>query len=409
MSTSKKKRKLAGLMKFQDETIPERFVHCGYKGLNEYNNIKERLRRITSPQLVQLIIDAGCNQNCVHCCLGQTRTKTPTVSSKIRAVGNALVHQGFKIDPYPTEPLMSTASLESYSWFRNPKERPFLTAGTAPLARLPGSQLADLLNSFGFSEVWVSLHGSNSQSHDAFTGTLGSFDIAMETIQKVGKIAGTSGNLKLVFDVCVHKENISELADILAIAAQNNAHRAYIMRLYEPCRSAIPRKMIMDYQASWDALVEINRLRLVHKGRIWIQMGQSWGTNFHGSGIYHYLATTNLSFCFAIAPRITIHPGRKKIYPCFLTMACPEFEIGFLEEDNYQIHFNTLGEQLLGWHKDWEGKAHGTCAVGDCPYSEICHGACRGTAVTPSIIAGNTPDWFAPFPDCITVLLTEMS
>ncbi len=409
MNNGRKNRKFAGFIKFHDETVTERFELSGYGSKKEYQTLVDAFQRITSPKIAQLIIDTGCNQKCVHCCLGQAHNKTPTSNLQIKKIGNSLLRQGLKIDPYPTEPLMNELALEAYSWFREPKKRPFLTNGTAPLAQLPGSQLAERLNNLGFSEIWLSLHGSNAESHDSFTGTPGSFSILMETIQKIAKLANSNEKLNLVFDICVHKENISELPDIFAIAAENHAHRAYVMRLIPPCDNQIPDRMIMDHQASCDALVELNRLRLAYKGRIWIQMGQSWGVNFHALGIFYYLGATKIPFCFAMAPRITVHSGRKTIYPCFITASCSQFEIGSLEGDENKIHFNRLGENLLKWHEEWHFKARGSCALGDCPYSEICHGGCRGTAVMPSVIAGNKPDWFAPFPNCMTRLLEEMS
>ncbi|MFW9995097.1 MAG: SPASM domain-containing protein [Candidatus Odinarchaeota archaeon] len=356
-----------------------------------------------------MIIDSGCNQDCVHCFLGQKRNKTPTSQELIKSVGDALSKRNLVIDPYPTEPLMNEDSFEAYSWFRPPLQKIFLTSGTAPLARLQVNSLTEKFKEYGYKDIWVSLHGSTAEKHEIVTRTSGSFERVLEFMHKLRQIAENDHKIRLSMNLCVHKENIPELAGILELAVQNRIEHVYMIRLFKTPDNEVPSRLLMNHQALCDALAEISQLRIKYSSKVYIQMSQTWGINFHNPRIYHYLATTLTPVCIAAAPRFTVHPGRKKIYPCNLLVGCPDLQMGTLEGEDHEIHFNSLGEKLLKWHQEWEERARGSCALDDCSYSGLCHGSCRAMVVAPSLASGSNLDWFAPFPDCITRLLEEIS
>ncbi len=423
----KPKSKLNGLISFRKESVIERFEAAKCGNSRDYEKCVENLKRINEVKLCEVLLDNGCNQNCRHCFLGQTRGRTPTPIETTKKVIEALKTQGYLLYPYATEPLFSEEAFNNFLFLAEPKKTHFLTNGTASLARTPAEDLINKFVSNELMDIRISLHGSTADSHEFLTKTPGTFEIVRNTIEKIGKYVDKH-SMNFTLFMVVHKENMNEMEDLFAFAFENKVRHIYLLKIIDTYHSDIPRRVIMDRQATVDALLEIGRLRCKYQNKMRIELAVSWGVNFHVSGIYRYLcgiprypdldgAYKTLKplkqkffpFCVAVAPTIAIHHSKREIYPCMANSGAPELKIGILEGENYLVEFNELGNSLLQWHKDWAVNASGECALGDCQYSELCHGGCRATAIGSRLIKGGKPDWFAPFPDCVTRILEEIS
>ncbi|MFX1258030.1 MAG: SPASM domain-containing protein [Promethearchaeota archaeon] len=404
--------KLGGLMRVKGGTPLERFKALGNGNKSLYNTLLKGLKQKHFPKVFELLIDIGCNQQCVHCFLGQTKNRTISTSENSIRIGNILLENHYGIIPYPTEPLMSEDSFSTYVRFLS-KGADFLTNGSAPLTLEPINTLLKRFVENKVKVIRISLHGATEQTHEAITRTSGSFKATLSFIKKIGQKLKKFIS-ELILTTVINRQNISELDDIFKIAVQNNIKHITTLKIMESYQSEIPQKMIMNKEATIEALLEINRLRIKYRGQLHIELGQSWGPNFHNPGIWKYLAhqariAQFVPYCFAIGFWLTIHPEKREIYPCMTMSGLPELKIGDFIEKSHEIQFNTLGNQLLKWHQEWPEKAKSSCAIDVCQYSEICHGGCRAAAIMKILKKGAEPDWFAPFPNCQTRILKELS
>lgn len=399
-------------MHFKGGTPFEHFkaFRCGNKNL--FDSMMKGLQQKAQPKSCELLIDMGCNQKCAHCFLGQTKIRKIMPFETVIQVGNALLENGYYIYPYPAEPLINSDSFAAYVKFLS-HGADFLTNGSAFLAREPGKKMIKRFIENNVKFIRISLYGATEQTHEELTRTSGSFKSTLSTIEKIGQnIKQTISELTLT--IVINKLNITELDDMVKIALQNNVKHVSILKIIPFYHCEFPEKMKMDKQATIDALLEISRLRMKYKGKLYIELGPSWGPNFHNSGIWKFLAHYTRQgeyrhFCFAIGWWIAVHPTKREIFPCMMTSGLPELKIGDLVGKSYKIKFNGLGEQLLKWHQEWSEKAKGCCAINACSFSEICHGGCRATALAKNLKKGSQFDWFTPFPDCQTQILEEIS
>ncbi|MHA1651693.1 MAG: hypothetical protein ACTSYB_15990 [Candidatus Helarchaeota archaeon] len=144
--------KLAGLLAVRGGTPPERFGFFVKEGIHEFHRCVNRLECSYSPWIFQILIDEGCNQNCIHCFFGpRERWQTPSHETTYQ-IGIVIAKQGYFPDAYPTEPLMSKKSLLNFSTFMLSSKTPFVTNGTAPLARRSARWLYRKLKNLKFTQ-----------------------------------------------------------------------------------------------------------------------------------------------------------------------------------------------------------------------------------------------------------------
>jgi radical SAM protein with 4Fe4S-binding SPASM domain len=259
----------------------------------------------------------------------------------------------------------------------------------------------------------LSLHGAKEYTHELITRTPNSFRTLIQTMERLKSLV-FSGYVWLDLNVVVHKANITELDALVNLAFEHGVTHILFLRLIPFSHSEISNALYMDRQASLDAILEIARLREKYQDLIYLELGISWGPNFYSSRIWNYLlANAKLGafwhYCLAMDAWIALHPETKKIFPCMASSGMPEFYLGKiqLENDVLTFHYNDVGNQLLNWHQDWGVKAKKECSPKNCPFSLLCHGGCRATAVANNQKTTGEIDWFSPFPWCQTQLLRE--
>lgn len=397
---------------FEKESPEQRYCESMEPFASEqtYKTFRDTLQQQFSPLIAQLLIDGGCNQHCNHCFLGLAKSRTLTKVQDIDQVGTALSNRGFLIYPYPAEPLINEAIYHAYSQFLSPIAN-FMTNGSAPLAQFPTHELSQLFTDSSFRVLYISLHGACAETHERITRTPGSFNATLQMMEKLASIAKEKG-LILALNVVVHKENFTELEDIVQLALKYRVRRIYLIRLLPTAKLEFPPSWLMDRQALADTLRIVARLRTTYRSKMWIEMGASWGPNFHMPGIWHFLGRqiyfgNYMHYCFAAELEFAVHPTKREVYPCMIMSGNSALKIGDLNE-NMEIVYTSFGEQLKNWHREWLTRAKGVCNPANCPYSEICHGGCRGAAISMHFYRTQKIDWFAPFPDCITNVLNDL-
>ena len=388
----------------------ERFKELELGDESRFDAMVHALNQPMSPVTCQVLMNFGCNQHCVHCFLGQTHARGTASIDEIVSTTNVLLSRGYNIYAYPTEPLMNPASFSTYTRFHDP-DGGFITNGTAPLAANPG-KLVTTLKAHGVRNVYISLHGATEATHEALTRVAGSFKRAMATIETLGE-ASYQGEISVSLESTIHGENVAEIEGIVDIAAQHRIRHVFLLRLVPIPHAHIPQGMLMNRQALIDALSATRKARKKHEGEVYVEFGPTWGPNFNSRRIWDFLALNvrmgNVRHCcFAVGRWIAVDPATRLLYPCMACSAVPELVVGELVPETGEFIYNDLGRQLLQWHADWAEKARGACSPSECPYSIICHGGCRATALAEAFVNDNRPDWFAPFPHCQTQLSNEL-
>nr|MDO8111784.1 radical SAM protein [Candidatus Sigynarchaeota archaeon] len=388
----------------------ERFKALGLGDAARYDAMVKALNQPMVPKTCQVLMNFGCNQRCVHCFLGQAESRGVASIDVMTSAIEKLLARGNNIYAYPTEPLMSEASLSAYTRFHDP-DGGFITNGTAPLASDP-AKLVTMLAERGVRNVYVSLHGATEATHEALTRVPGSFKRAMATIEAIGAL-DRRGKMTVSLESTIHRENVAELEGIVDIAAKHGIRHVFLLRLVPVNHGNIPPNMLMNRQAVVDALAATRKAREKYEGDVYVELGISWGPNFNSHRIWEFLALNvrmgnTRHFCFAGSRWIAVDPGKNVLYPCMASSGAPELVAGEFVPGTGELRYNEFGNQLLRWHADWNEKAKGCCSPSECPYSMICHGGCRSTAVAETLTRGDGVDWFAPFPYCQTQLTNEL-
>jgi radical SAM protein with 4Fe4S-binding SPASM domain len=389
----------------------ERFKALGLGDEPRYNAMVKALNQPMAPKTCQVLMNFGCNQRCVHCFLGQTDSRGVASMEAMASTIQKLLSRGNNIYAYPTEPLMSENSLIAYTRFHDPNGA-FITNGTAPVASDPAKLIAKLTER-GVGNLYVSLHGATEATHEALTRVPGSFKRVMATIEALG-IAARLGRMSVSLETTIHRENVAEIEGIVDIAAKHGIRHVFLLRLVPVNHGNIPPSMLMNRQAVIDALSETRKAREKHEGEVYVELGISWGPNFNSHRIWDFLAINvrlgnTRHFCFAGSRWVAVDPNKQVLYPCMACSGAPELVAGEYDPGTGDLRYNEFGRQLLRWHADWGEKAKGCCSASECPYSMICHGGCRATAVAETLTRGGGVDWFAPFPYCQTLLTNELS
>jgi radical SAM protein with 4Fe4S-binding SPASM domain len=270
--------------------------------------------------------------------------------------------------------------------------------------------------------IRFSLHGATKETHEAITAMPGSFKRIIDTLHRI-KFSGY--NIEVGLNIVIHKKNISEIDDMVAIAEKLNVKSISFLRLINYYFANIDKSLLMSKEDTLDALKKINDIK--SRGtKIYIHLGLSWGVNFYSSGIWrnykvqidnakkmHNTNTIknlkNVNFstaCFLAFPWVAIQPETNDLYPCMLLSGSKDFIIGNLEDD-LTLNFNKSGRELINRRKNWEKKSTGACSPKKCSFWDQCFGGCRATALADTKPKDGI-NWYKEFPNCISTLINEL-
>jgi len=168
--------------------------------------------KILPPLMVNLAITRECNLRCKHCYSNATdsphsneldTTEAKRVITEIAQVGTRLlVFDG-------GEPLMRDDLFELISHAVNVGLQPVVGTNATRLS----TEAAGRMKQAGVKAVAVSLYGTDAKSHDEFCGREGSWERTMAGIRNANNVG-----IPLQINTCIHKYNLSQLDDIIAMA-----------------------------------------------------------------------------------------------------------------------------------------------------------------------------------------------
>lgn len=104
----------------------------------------------------------------------------------------------------------------------------------------PASLLDTLARTPNLTGLLISLHGAHAASHEVFTGVLGSFDEAVANIRRA-----VAAGIPVTLSTVLHRANLDELAEIVALAKTLDADHVVFNRYLGP---PVPEIAITDAQ-----------------------------------------------------------------------------------------------------------------------------------------------------------------
>jgi radical SAM protein with 4Fe4S-binding SPASM domain len=211
----------------------------------------------------------------------------------------------------------------------------------------PGRVVRLLRNSPGLAEILVSLHGSDSKSHDAFTGVVGSFQETCENIRRAVTAA-----LSVSINTIVTRLNFDRIDEILQIGQDSGAFSITFSRYVTSCDDGL--------SPSHDQL--ISAMDAVDK------QSQASTLVFSSVCIPQCFHPSSFGGCLAGVTSCTVDPWGN-VRPCvFAPVLCGNL----LEQTTEEI---WQGEAMQHWRE----MIPEPCTR--CVEFSRCHGGCRAAAM----------------------------
>jgi radical SAM protein with 4Fe4S-binding SPASM domain len=411
---------LAGLVRIKGGNPSERLQYFTSVKMDSYSEFEKAATVHPKPIGCQILVDLGCNQKCVHCFLGEPDSRPRSTKDIILEVSKEVENAGLHGIPYAGEPMFNEDAFQSYMKIL-PQPYEVLSNGTTPYFIANPTKIVNQIVKKGFRKLRLSLHGATARTHESITGIPGSFQTIINTMEQLKPITSTK-TIALLLNVVVHRENIDELDKLFELAAENNVRSLYLIRII-PRNKETPAHLLLNKEHICKALYIISKARQKYQRTLYIEMGVSWGPNFHNPGMWNYMISQLVfgvpgHYCKAMGQTLAIEPSKRTLYPCMIAMGDPRLKLGTFQNSNF--NYNKLGDALKNWHIEWSQKAHGKCSTQECAYSSVCHGGCRISAISEYFINSSPNqkgelstsfsenDWYVPFTNCITPLLKEL-
>ena len=345
----------------------------------------------------QLVLDTGCNARCIHCFLGSKRP-IPDLHGVTQLLDHDLPAAGLQTSLYYSEPFL-TCTGEDAAGRRRIADLLGLIARHQPGLLLSNgigidSQSLAVLRQLGSFRIYLSLLGANAETHDRITRVPGSFRKVRKVLQRLTD--PSYEHIAVCINMLVHRASAAQIDDMLRIAAESRAASVYLMALHPgPRPSAEVDELAFTAQEQDAFLGEIARVRARFVDDLWIELGPSWGPNFHTRGIHRHLYRGH-PYCPAGRTQFALHPTTGILYPCMNLSGREEYAIGYWDADEKRPIIDPE-RNVLGRISEDPTLLKGRCAPDRCAYAPICLGGCRAAAA-----AHADGDLLAELPSCAT-------
>jgi radical SAM protein with 4Fe4S-binding SPASM domain len=358
---------------------------------------REGLRRC------QVLLDTGCNARCMHCFLG-AKHPVEDLETVIDLLQRQLPAAGLSSSLYYSEPFHFGGA--------GADRRDRVDEVLALVARhQPGLLLTngiavdeaavERMAALGSFRVYLPLLGASAAHHDRLTRVPGSFRRMRRAVRLLSSTS--AGNVELCFNVVLTRANADELPAMLQLAVDAGAASVFLMALH-PGPDSPPElaELVFSPEQRRMLLPLLGAARNRFAGSLWIELGPSWGPNFHTRGIYRHLYSGR-PYCPAGRSEVAVHPATGVIYPCMKLSGREEYAIGHWDWELGQPVVDPARNVLARLVEDPE-LLQGACSPRRCPYAPICLGGCR--AVAASYADG---DLLAEMPGCMTTWLDDLT
>jgi radical SAM protein with 4Fe4S-binding SPASM domain len=334
------------------------------------------LRVLSTPALFALELTPLCNNRCLGCFdvfADDRRTRSPqlqrptlsfeqwrTILDELAPHAHRVKLTGGEPTLYPDfEPLVGHIRELGTSF----------TVFTNGRWKSPESVLRTLIAAPNLSGLLVSLHGAQAASHEAFAGVSGCFDETLSNIRRA-----TEAGLSVTLSAVLHRANLDELPDMVALARSLGADHVVFNRYLGP---PIPEIAITDAQLK-QAVHTVDALR------------EHGGPVSFGVCIPQCFTRSSAKGCTAGVAFCTVDPWGN-LRPCNHS---PLIAGNLLDETLEQAWHAPEMEQFRQAIPD----ACHTCAA-----FSTCHGGCRALAMeldlpTDPLMSGPLDDFDPPPP-----------
>lgn len=350
---------------------------------------------------VQVLLDTGCNASCVHCFLG-TKRPVSDLATVERMLAEQLPAAGLESTLYYSEPFHRGQGTAG-DW-RRIEETVRLVARHQPQLLLTNGlgvdgEVLELLRTRGSFRIYLSLLGGSARTHDRVTRVPGSFRRVRRLLRT---LAGPGHEeIAVALNIVLHRANVDELPSMLEFAEEAGAVSVFLMAMHPGPRSSTEMDELAFTPHQRRMLLPVLGAARARCGdRLWIELGPSWGPNFHTGGIYRHL-DRGRPYCPAGRTMVAVHPTTGLVYPCMKLSGREEYAIGRWDP--------AAGRPVIDPERNVLGRlsvdpSHlkGACSPDRCAYSPVCRGGCRAVAAA---YAGG--DLLAEMPACLTRTIEE--
>jgi radical SAM protein with 4Fe4S-binding SPASM domain len=346
----------------------------GLESVGALSDLITRRERSAGLLSCQVLLDTGCNQECVHCFLGEKRPLADLAPARL-LLERDLPAAGLRPLLYYSEPFVSRdpARRREVLEIAARHQRRLLLTNAVAVDEAVAEQLVEL----GPFRVYVSILGGSAATHDQVTGSPGSFDRAVAGIGRIA--ARRDRGLTLCVNLLVTRANLPELEPMIDRCVSFGAKSIFLKTLRPGPRSAPAVRDLCVRGDDFLALVAaLGVLRPRYRDRLHVELSGSMGLNFHTRGVYFNLSD-GFSHCPAGRTMIAVHPATGAIYPCMMLSGSDEHRIGHWDRDR-GVPVVDAARNVLGRLTAEPELLRGACSPERCVWSPICRGGCRAAA-----------------------------
>jgi radical SAM protein with 4Fe4S-binding SPASM domain len=374
----------------------------GYDTVQALGEFQTQVLTTSGIRNCQILLDTGCNQDCIHCFLGE-KHPVSDLGTVERLALRDLPRQGIAPSLYFTEPFAGRLDRErDLAWFDKlvalaaaNQRRPLLSNGIAI-----DEDVARILKRHAPLRVYISLLGGSVESHEIINQRPGSFERVCDTLGRLGSMR--SEGISLAINMMIHRRNLSEFESMVEMARRFKAVAVYLIVLHPGSRpNATVDDLCLGRDDMREFVTKVGELRLKYHQKLNIEIGGSIGPNFHTRGVYRLLKS-GASYCPAGRTLVALHPETGKVFPCMKLSGRDEYQIGYWDSERRLIVIDPE-KNILGKLATEPDRLKGECALDNCVYAPVCRGGCRAVAA-----AYSDGDLLAGVPHCLSRIVDEM-
>ncbi len=388
-------------------------------GLESEQALLDKINSKPTKDMVDLLMQTACNQNCDHCHFVEEGYGVLKVDSSLMADAQAIVDffhpSGNEIDPqiitYPRELSVVLPLLP----LRQQLGQDAIYTNASRIT----PHVVEKLISHGVKNAFVSLHG-DKEHHMALTGVPPSE--YNRTLRGIELLKESGMNVTTI--TTMYKDNLGVIPDVVKYLESVGINQLKLIRYFPAGRGKdLPVDKILSPEDVLKLLYTVDEIRKQHPYMNISLYGMSFGPNFYSPNYFRYLAGQkdalsgegNVFGNAAPEPRyvcsivgrqyVGISLGTHNVYPCFEALSFPELKMGKLTIDQGRVGLQLDESNFTA--KKLSENLSGQCSKEDCPYQKFCLGGCRMHAYAIARQRGEPDPMYAGQDVCVTRILDK--